>query len=93
LANIALAGKEHGDLLTLVSKLNDVRTEIAHRMDANVYEKKLNSLNDAVWGGPSKTPADLRLASITSLANIWSQVVRRYLDGRYGEGTFESVMP
>ena len=93
LANIALAGDDHRDLLTIVSKLNDVRTEIAHRMDPETYRKKLASLNDAVWGGHTKAPEDLHLATITSLANIWGQIVRRHTDGRYGEGTFENIMP
>lgn len=93
LANIALAGDENKDLLTAMSKLNDVRVEIAHRMDPNAYEKKLNDLNDVIWGGADRTPADTRLATLTSLSNLWSRIVRSYLDARYGEGTFERVMP
>lgn len=93
LANIALAGDSNNHLLALVSKLNDARTELAHGMDPALYEKKLNDLNDAVWGGAKKTPADRRFATTVALANIWGQVVRPYLDGRFGDGTFEQIMP
>ncbi len=90
-ANIALAGTAHRDLLALVLKLNDVRTQITHRMEPSSYEVKLADFNRAVWVG--KEPGDRRLATMTSLANVWGKIVRSYLDTRYGEGTFEAVMP
>jgi hypothetical protein len=89
-ANIALSGAAHRDLLALVLKLNDVRTQIAHRMEPSSYEVKLADFNRAVWVG--KEPGDQYLATMVSLSNVWGQIVRSYLDARYGEGTFESVM-
>ncbi len=90
-ANIALAGVGHRDLLSLVLKLNDVRTEIAHRMEPSGYESKLAEFNHAVWAG--KEPGDRWLATLASLGNVWARIVQAYLDARYGEGTFEAIMP
>lgn len=89
-ANIALSGAKHRDLLALVLKFNDVRTQIAHRMEPSSYEAKLLDFNRAIWKG--KEPGDQGVATMVSVANLWGQVVRCYLDSRYGEGTFESVM-
>ena len=50
-ANIALSGAKHRDLLTLVLKFNDVRTQIAHRMDPSGYEARLLDFNRAIWKG------------------------------------------
>ena len=90
LANMSLSGDQHRELLSLVIKLNDVRTQIAHRMEHSSYEAKLMDFNRAIWKG--NEPEDQGVSTMVSVANLWGQIVCCYLDSRYGQGTFESVM-